>query len=79
MTKTWRRPLQEFMNAKTAAAYCGYNDKYFGKLAAKHKLPRHGPRLNKFKRSELDLFMRESETFVRVHRETRTGYRKVTL
>lgn len=70
---------EEFFNVKTAAAYCGYNDKYFGKLAKKNKIPRHGPRRNKFKRSELDLFMREPETFNRVHRETRTGYRRVTL
>jgi hypothetical protein len=70
---------EEFFNVKTAAAYCGYNDKYFGKLSAKFKIPRHGPKRNKFKRSELDLFMREPEAFIRVHQETRTGYRKVTL
>lgn len=71
--------MQEFMNVKTAAGYCGYNDKYFGKLAAKYKIPRHGPNRNKFKRSELEIFMREPETFIRVYRETRTGYRVVTL
>ena len=70
---------EEFFNVKTAAAYCGYSDKYYGKLASKRKVPRHGPQRNKFKRSELDLFMREPETFTRVHRETRTGYRMVTL
>lgn len=26
---------EEYFNVKKAAAYCGYNDKYFGKLAAK--------------------------------------------
>lgn len=70
---------EEYFNVKAAATYCGYNDKYFGKLAAENKIPRHGPRRNKFKRSELELFMREPETFTQVHRETRTGYRMVTL
>lgn len=71
--------MQEFMGVKRAAEYCGYNGKYFGKLAVKYKIPRHGPRRNKFKRSELELFMREPEAFLRVYRERRTGFREVTL
>ena len=71
--------MKEFMNVKKAAEYCDYNDKYFGKLALKYKIPRHGPKRNKFKRSELELFMRDPEVFIRVQSETRTGYRMVTL
>jgi hypothetical protein len=69
---------EEFFNVKTAAAYCGYNAKYFGKLAIKHKIPRHGPKRNRFKRSDLDLFMREAQSFIRVQRDLRTGFRRVT-
>lgn len=71
--------MQEFMNVKTAAVYCGYNDKYFGKLAAAHKIPKHGPKRNRFKRSDLDLFMRETQAFIRVHRDSKTDFRKVTI
>lgn len=70
---------EEFFNVKKAAAYCGYNDKYFGKLSAKFKIPRHGPKKNRFKRSDLDLFMRETQSFLRVHRDSKIGFRKVAI
>lgn len=57
------RPEQHYTNAKGAAAYLGYSTKHFVAIAAKFQLPRYGHLNNRFKFSDLDLFMENPTIF----------------
>lgn len=71
----------EYLNIKDAAAYCGYNTKHFSRVASWFDFPRYGPKRNRFKRSELDAWMKTPSIFNSraVSEAPRSGYSKVSL
>lgn len=70
----------EYLNLKDAAAYCGYNPKHFSRIASWFDIPRHGPKRNRFKRSDLDAWMKTPSTFSSSQPEApRNGFSKVKL
>lgn len=54
---------QGYMSLKEAADYSGYSPKYFARLAAEHRIPKYGPKRNRFKRLDLDFFMANPSIF----------------
>jgi hypothetical protein len=69
------------MNVKNAASYCGYNPKHFSRVVSGFKIPRHGPKRNRFKRSDLDEWMIRPSCFSQGEDTTtpRTGFQRVHL
>jgi hypothetical protein len=53
----------KFLTTKKAAEFCGYNHIYFGRLMEIYKIPRYGPKRNRFKVSDLEEWMRRPEIF----------------
>lgn len=77
------KPTQqpEFMGVRAAAAYLGYNPKHFSRVASWFDIPRHGPKRNRFKRSDLDAWMKTPSIFSSSGppEAPRSGYSKVKL
>jgi hypothetical protein len=55
--------MDKYLNTKKAAEFCGYNHIYFGKLMEGYKMPRYGPKRNRFKQSDLEDWMKSPELF----------------
>lgn len=54
-----------WMTSKQAATYTGYrSSSAFRRIAAKHQVPRHGPKRNRYDRLELDQWMRDPAIFI---------------
>lgn len=55
--------MDKYLNTKKAAEFCGYNHIYFGKLMELYKIPRYGPKRNRFKLADLEDWMMSPELF----------------
>jgi hypothetical protein len=55
--------MDKYLSTKKAAEFCGYNHIYFGKLMDLYKIPRYGPKRNRFKVSDLEDWMMSPELF----------------
>lgn len=53
-----------FLTTAQAAAYVGYGLRAFRDLYKRYSLPTYGPRRNRFRREDLDLFMAAPVTFL---------------
>lgn len=69
--------MNEYLNIKSAAVYCGYSASYFPHALEKYKIPRYGPKKNRLKISDLDLWMKNPEIFKSGNEAHKTGFRKV--
>lgn len=56
---------QGYLSLQEAAEYCGYLPKYFSRLSREYNLPKYGPKVNRFKRIDLDFFMSNPTYFQR--------------
>ncbi len=61
----------EYVNTPSAAHYCGYGVKHFRDMMKGYKLPKYGPKRNRYKLSDLDTWMESPNAF-----ETHVGTRK---
>lgn len=50
-----------------AAAYCRYSRRHFPRLVAEYNIPTYGPKGNRFREADLDVWMENPEAF-KVHR-----------
>lgn len=71
--------MQEYFNVAQAAKYCGYSPRYFARIAFATKIPKYGLRKNRFKRSDLDLWMVDSTCFCSREQSSKEGFRPVKL
>ena len=55
--------MDKYLNTKKAAEFCGYNHIYFSKLMELYKIPRYGPKRNRFKQSDIEDWMMSPELF----------------
>lgn len=69
----WDDYSVRYLNGKEAARYCGYHVSAFAKIIREYKIPRYGPRLNRFRKDDLDMFMENPSDF----RYERPSRRKV--
>jgi len=67
--------MEKYLNTKKAAEFCGYNHIYFGKMMELYKLPRYGPKRNRFKQSDLEDWMKKPELFTAADDTEFTGTR----
>ncbi len=56
----------KYLNGRGAALYCGYSYDYFRKIAKQYRIPRCGVADKMFKVENLDLFMQDTEYFLRI-------------
>ena len=72
--------MDKYLNTKKAAEFCGFNHIYFGRLMELYRIPRYGPKRNRFKVSDLEDWMVKPESFTPME-ETESGetrkFRKV--
>lgn len=61
--------MDKYLNTKQAAAYCGYNHIYFARIMEDYQIPRYGPKRNRFKVSDLDDWMVQSQNFIKESEE----------
>lgn len=54
-----------WLNSAEAAAYCGYSRSTFMKNVRRYKIPRYGPKHNRFDRWDLDAWMQDPNVFLR--------------
>jgi hypothetical protein len=71
--------MSEYLNIKSAASYCGYNSKYFSRVCESFAVPRYGPKRNRFKKSDLDAWMRDPRMFQQIINEFRNGFKGVVI
>jgi len=64
----------EFLNLKNAAAYCGYGARHFARVTDGYQLPKYGPKLNRYKISDLEDFMASPSDFAVRAERRRTGF-----
>lgn len=55
--------MDKYLNTKKAAEFCGYAHLYFGRLMELYRIPRYGPKRNRFKVSDLEDWMMSPELF----------------
>ena len=67
--------MEKYLNTKRAAEFCGYNNTYFGRLMELYRIPRYGPKRNRFKQSDLEEWMRKPELFTVADDPEPTGTR----
>jgi predicted DNA-binding transcriptional regulator AlpA len=60
----------KYLNTKKAAEFCGYNHRYFAVLMEKYKIPRYGPKRNRFRVSDIEEWMKRPELFNIVESQT---------
>lgn len=53
-----------FLTTAQAAAYLGYGLRSFRDLHKRYSLPTYGPRRNRFRKEDLDVFMSTPVTFL---------------
>lgn len=53
-----------YVNAKIAAAYCNYGESTFRAFVEQWKIPRYGPKRNRYKITDLDKFMANPSCFM---------------
>lgn len=56
--------FSSFLTTAEAAAYLGYGLRAFRDLYKRYSLPTYGPRRNRFRKEDLDLFMAAPVTFL---------------
>lgn len=59
----WDDYSVRYLNGKEAARYCGYKVSAFAKILREYKIPRYGPSNNRFRKDDLDEFMRNPSGF----------------
>lgn len=70
--------MDKYLNTKKAAEYCGYSRLYFGRIMELYRIPRYGPKRNRFKVSDLDNWMVKPELFTpQEDSPVRRDFRKV--
>lgn len=55
--------MQEYFNVIGAAEYCGYAPETFRRHVRQYPLPRYGPKKNRIKRLDLDVWMEDQNAF----------------
>jgi len=53
-----------FLTTAQAAAYLGYGPRAFRDLHKRYSLPTYGPKRNRFRKDDLDVFMSAPVTFL---------------
>ena len=53
-----------FLDAKSAAAYCGYTYTHFARLRATYRLPRYGVNRTRYAQADLERWMRDPNCFM---------------
>ncbi|WP_027369183.1 helix-turn-helix domain-containing protein [Desulfocurvibacter africanus] len=71
-----------YFNFKQAAAYVGFGKTAFRDYVLKGQIPKYGPKLNRFRKADLDAFMEDPNIFrspTRIVTPYREGFTPVTL
>lgn len=70
-----------YMNTKQAAAHLGYSVSTFRSYAMRGDIPRYGPKLNRFRKEDLDAFMEDPNVFRynRITSRRREGFTPVRI
>ena len=55
--------MDKYLNTKKAAELCGFSKIYFGRLMELYRIPRYGPKRNRFKLSDIEDWMMSPELF----------------
>lgn len=55
--------MQEYFNTNEAAEYCGYAPETFRRHMKRHPVPKYGPKRNRIKRLDLDIWMEDQDAF----------------
>ena len=58
-----------WLSTPRAAEYCGYSLDMFREYAKDYRIPKHGPKLNRYDVQELDEWMREPSCFLNIGNE----------
>jgi hypothetical protein len=68
----------KYLNTKKSAEFCGYNHRYFAILMETYKIPRYGPKRNRFRVSDLEEWMKRPELF-NIENEPKSNENHTTL
>ena len=58
--------MDTYLSTKKAAIFCGYSHIYFARLMELYRIPRYGPKRNRFRVSDLENWMLQPDSYTPV-------------